>query len=95
MPKSRVDHDSNLSQTQCGAPPLPADELAELFTVLEVLLLRRECTGTLGLSERWLGGRGLDVARVVSWLRDNGGYCDCEVLFNVVPKLPRAYWPQN
>jgi hypothetical protein len=92
MPKSRVDHDWPLSQQ--AAPPLPADELAELFTVLEVLLLRRECGGTLALCERWLGGGGYDVARVVSWLRDNGGYCDCEV-FNVVPTLPRAYWPQD
>jgi hypothetical protein len=55
----------------------------------------RQCTGTLVLSERWIGGRGHDVASVVSWLRDNGGYCDCEVLLNVVPKLPREYWPQR
>ena len=92
MPKSHVDHDS---QAERGASPLPADELAEMFTVLEVLLLRRECSSTLALSERWLRGRGHDVARVVGWLRDNGGYCDCEVLFNVVPKLPRAYRPLN
>ena len=93
MPKSRLDHDSNLSRTQRSVRPLPADELAEMFTVLEVLLLRRECGGTLGLSDRWLSGRGHDVARVVSWLRENGGYCDCEVLFNVVPKLPCVYRP--
>jgi hypothetical protein len=31
----------------------------------------------------FLRKRGLDVARVVSWLRDHGGYCDCEVLANV------------
>jgi len=93
MPK-RIDH-TNVSHGHHGAAPLPAEELAELFAVLELVLLRRKCTGTLGLSERWLGGRGHDVARVVCWLQDNGGFCDCEVLFNVKPKLPRAYWPQN
>jgi hypothetical protein len=95
MSKSRIDNDPNPSRSQYGAAPLPAEELAELFTVLEVLLLRRKCTGTLSMCERWLGGRGHVVERVSSWLQDNGGFCDCEVLFNVVPKLPRAYWPQN
>lgn len=90
MPTSRVDHDSNVSP--CGAPPLSPGELAEMFTVLEVLLLRSECDGTLALSERWLSGRGHDVPRVC-WLRANGGHCDCEVLFNVVRKSPRAYRP--
>jgi Protein of unknown function (DUF2695) len=73
-------------QPQCSTYPLPADELAEMFAMLEVLLLRRGCDNKLTISERWLRGGGHDVARVVRWLNEHGGYCDCEVLFNVVPK---------
>jgi hypothetical protein len=25
----------------------------------------------------------IDVTRIVPWLREHGGYCDCEVLANV------------
>jgi hypothetical protein len=27
--------------------------------------------------------RGLEVERIVPWLREYGGYCDCEVIYNV------------
>lgn len=93
MAKSRVDHNSKLSHVQRAAPPLPGGELAELFAVVDVLLLRRGCDGTLSICERWLTGRGHDVARVVSWLNENGGYCDCEVVFNVVPRVAGACQP--
>ena len=42
MPKSRADQDSNRSQTHRGTPPLPADELAEMITVLEALAANDE-----------------------------------------------------
>jgi hypothetical protein len=31
----------------------------------------------------FLAERGLDAAAVIPWLRESGGYCDCEVLANV------------
>ncbi len=89
MAKSRVDRNSQLSQRQRAATPLHGDELAELFAVVEVLLLRRGCDGTLRICERWLTGGGHEVPRVVRWLKENGGYCDCEVVFNVVPRAAR------
>jgi hypothetical protein len=84
MAKSRI---GNVSPTRRSTPPLPADELADLFAVLEVVLRRRGCDNTLRNSETWLRGRGHDLTRIVLWLKQHGGYCDCEVLFNVVPKV--------
>ena len=41
------------------------------------------CDHSLSDTTQWLGENGEDPEPVVSWLRDNGGYCDCEVISNV------------
>ena len=35
------------------------------------------------LTQLWLVSRGHDVRSVFAWLERPGGFCDCEVLFNV------------
>ena len=42
-----------------------------------------KCNGTLKMTGAWLSRHGLPVERVLTWLEQGGGYCDCEVLFNV------------
>lgn len=42
-----------------------------------------ECDHRLRVTTEFLQQRGLDVERIVTWLREHGGYCDCEVLANV------------
>lgn len=37
--------------------------------------------------KEYLRQRRLDVERIVPWLRAHGGYCDCEVLYNVVDEF--------
>lgn len=46
-------------------------------------LLRRMTPCSLRLTTAFLESKKLDVQRVVPWLREHGGYCDCEVLANV------------
>jgi hypothetical protein len=46
-----------------------------------------ECDHTLRNANTFLMERGIDAEKVIPWLRDNGGYCDCEVIFNVDEKL--------
>lgn len=67
--------------------PLPKADLAALFDHLDARLGEAACDHTLSLTTAFLTGRGLDVARVSAWLRESGGYCDCEVLANVEEKL--------
>jgi hypothetical protein len=41
------------------------------------------CDTTLRSTIEFLRTRGLDVERVIPWLHEYGGYCDCEVIYNV------------
>jgi hypothetical protein len=66
--------------------PMPQQDLRDLLDYLG-----REnpppCDHTLRETVGFLQKRGLDVNRVVAWLREYGGYCDCEVIFNVDDKF--------
>jgi hypothetical protein len=66
--------------------PMPHQDLRDLFNYLD-----REtappCDHTLRETIAFLQQRGLDVNRIVPWLRENGGYCDCEVIYNVEEKF--------
>lgn len=70
-------------------PPLPGPTLAALFDHLCAKIEEEGCDFTLRYSKAFLGEHTLDVDAVVVWLRESGGYCDCEVLANV-PKGSEA-----
>jgi hypothetical protein len=62
--------------------PMPYQDLRGLFDHLD----REgapECDHTLRDTVEFLQKHGLDVERIVSWLREHGGHCDCEVINNV------------
>ena len=58
------------------------DRFAEsIVTLLEA----QECDNTLTISRELLVDmRIFDVDGSIEWLQDHGGFCDCEVLLNVV-----------
>jgi hypothetical protein len=66
--------------------PMPQQDLRDLLDYLD-----REnpppCDHTLRETIEFLKKRGLDAERIVPWLRERGGYCDCEVIFNVDDKF--------
>jgi hypothetical protein len=62
--------------------PMPHQDLRNLFDYLDQESASG-CDHTLKLTTEFLQQRGLDVDRIVPWLREHGGYCDCEVLPNV------------
>ena len=66
-----------------AALPLPDDQLWAMFDWLDRELPSRGCDHTLRLTQEFLEQRGLSTEAVLSWLDDNGGFCDCEVLANV------------
>lgn len=90
MTTSRRTNDPAKRQGAADLDPLRDDELDVLVATLERRLFVAGCDGTLGIAEQWLTASGLDVARVLAWLQRHGGFCDCEVLFNVVPKVATA-----
>jgi hypothetical protein len=61
--------------------PVPASAVRELFDYLD--RGDEPCDNTLSQTLGFLKERGLVEERVVPWLEEHGGYCDCEVLANV------------
>ena len=62
--------------------PLSPDQLHKLLDNLDGTLGGR-CDHTHRHTAALLRSAGLDPDAVLPWLRDNGGYCDCEVLYNL------------
>ena len=62
--------------------PMEIGELKELLS-----FLNREdappCDHTLKESIEFLKSRDLVPEKIVPWLQEHGGFCDCEVIFNV------------
>ena len=69
-------------QNLIASIPMPQQDLRDLFDHLDSEGAS-ECDHTLRVTTAFLQKRGLDVERIVPWLREHGGYCDCEVLANV------------
>jgi hypothetical protein len=65
-----------------GEPPISYDDLKALFEYLDrpnppaCDHSHKECL-------EFLNGRKLPVDATLAWLKANGGFCDCEVIFNV------------
>lgn len=55
---------------------------------LECRLLQRlklgHCDGTLDLVDEWGCERDIDVDSLLALMESRGGFCDCEVLLNVL-----------
>ncbi len=59
----------------------------ELFAHLDENL-GDECDHSLTMTTEFLKEKGIEnIDKVVEWLNDNDGYCDCEVLMNVEEKF--------
>jgi hypothetical protein len=63
---------------------LTPTQLAELGDELDQRLASVPCDHTLSHTQAWLAQSGLaGIDRIIQAIQDRGGYCDCEVLFNV------------
>ncbi len=50
----------------------------------------RGCDTTLRFTQKWLAASSVaNPRRLLRWFESSGGYCDCEVLMNVLPD----HWP--
>jgi hypothetical protein len=62
--------------------PLSIEDLKDLLSCLN----REdapECDHTLREAVRFLEARNLKSQHIVPWLNEHGGFCDCEVVYNV------------
>lgn len=61
--------------------PLSPHQLDSLLDYLDANLT--SCDHSTKLTDIFLHVEKLDKQRVLSWLADHGGFCDCEVLYNL------------
>jgi hypothetical protein len=64
--------------------------LEALFDSVEMAIEDAGCDHSLRATTEWLSANGVDVGAVVTWLENNGGFCDCEVVANA-----RDHWEEN
>ncbi|MCW5549616.1 MAG: DUF2695 domain-containing protein [Opitutaceae bacterium] len=74
------------NQKLLASIPISKKALRELFDHLDGAL-SQGCDHGLRHTTAFLESQRLDVQRVIPWLREHGGYCDCEVLSNVENKF--------
>ena len=74
------------NQKLLASLPLPKEDLKELFDYLD-RPNPPPCDHTLKDTISFLEKKKLDVQRIVPWLKEHGGYCDCEVIYNVDDKF--------
>lgn len=60
--------------------PLTNQDVVELFDYLENALASRACDHSFHITEGFLALNGLDVTRILPWLRKSGATCDCEIV---------------
>jgi hypothetical protein len=60
----------------------------KLFDYLDNKLEENDCDDTNKLATQFLKKNKIEnIQTVLSWLSENGGYCDCEILANVEEKF--------
>ena len=64
--------------------PMSRDNFKTLFEYLEKELNAKGCDDTNVMTKAFLLNSEIgNIDKVLEWLADHGGYCDCEILANV------------
>ena len=64
------------------------DKFIRLFELLDAQLHLHGCDHSLKLTEQILSNLDVkDILSVLAWLKEQGRYCDCEVMMNVEQKF--------
>nr|WP_321397482.1 DUF2695 domain-containing protein [uncultured Desulfobacter sp.] len=72
-------------QKEISKMPISKKNLKELFDYLDKPK-PPPCDHTLKDTIKFLDEKELDKSTIIPWLNEYGGYCDCEVIFNVDEK---------
>lgn len=70
--------------------PISDSLLKSLFDAVDSRVENLGCNHTLRFTEQWISENNQPEERVLAWLREHGGFCDCEVLANAAD-----HWEQN
>ena len=82
---ARYDDDSYDDEMPRAPLPLKPAQTASLVRAIDVGLAERGCDNTLRAAHAWARREKVRWSWLRNVLEERGGFCDCEVLFNVVP----------
>lgn len=71
--------------------PAPKGKLEDLFDYLEMKLESADCDHSLRYAMQFMMEKRLNFPKVTAWLNNNGGYCDCKVLEQIVPEWRKVF----
>ncbi len=66
-----------------AAMPISFHDLKDLFDYLDIQLEESGCNHSPKITIGFLESRQLKTEIILNWLQKQGGYCDCEILWNV------------
>ena len=75
--------------------PLPPEQLKGLFDFVDERLRESACDQSLRHTMLFLETQQLPKESVLKWLRDAGGYCDCEVIANAEEEFQSSLEPTD
>jgi Protein of unknown function (DUF2695) len=71
--------------------PIAPEQVLALFGFVDARLAESECDNSLKYVLLFLSQHGIEAQPLVSWLKECGGYCDCEVLANAEERFLEAF----
>jgi hypothetical protein len=66
--------------------PAQKEEIEDLFDYIEFKLEKDECDHSLRYALKYMMENRLNFPKVTAWLNENGGYCDCKIAEEIIPK---------
>ena len=95
LKKREIDNLEQMSGEELEAflEGLPAGQydIEDLFDFLEIKMAKEECNHSLRFAMQFMMENRLNFPKVSSWLQQNGGFCDCKVLEQIVPTWRKAF----
>jgi hypothetical protein len=80
--KLKAQYKNNEQDEIRASIPMSIDNLKDLLSFLN-RESASECDHTLKESIEFIESRKLNPEVIISWLGEHGGFCDCEVIYNV------------
>jgi len=66
--------------------PAGKEQIEDMFDFIEFKLEREPCNHSLRFAMQYMMENRLNFPKVTGWLNNNGGYCDCKVMEEIVSK---------
>ena len=65
--------------------PAAQNTISGLLDFVEDELYESECNHSLQFAMRFMMENRLNFGKITGWLNENGGYCDCKVMYEIAP----------